>query len=173
MQFLVGSVSQKTTKNGDTMAFFKLEDRFGEIECIAFAKQYSRFAHLIRIDGAVGVIGNLSFKEDEQPRVLISSIVPLTDNSSYAPPAVETPRTVETREPEKKVRKLYLRVPSIGSEQYKKCENLIQLFAGDFPVVYYDASTKKYLSRSSGVALSEYLLGVFREYIGNDNAVVK
>ena len=159
------------------MAFFKLEDRFGEIECIAFAKQYSRFAPMIRIDSAVGVLGNLSFKDDELPRVLVSSILPLVDNSSYTPTTVEVPRetTERTVEPQgqPKPRKLYLRVPSVESKEYKKCENLIQIFPGDFPVVYYDASTKRYLSRSSGVALSEYLLGVFREYIGNDNAVVK
>ena len=174
---IIGSVSQKTTKSGDAMAFFKLEDRFGEIECIAFAKQYSRFAPMIRIDSAVGVLGNLSFKDDELPRVLVSSIIPLVDNSSYTPTTVEVPRetTERTVEPQgqPKPRKLYLRVPSVESKEYKKCENLIQIFPGDFPIVYYDASTKRYLSRSSGVALSEYLLGVFREYIGNDNAVVK
>ncbi len=173
---IIGAISQKSTKNGDTMAFVKLEDRFGELECVVFAKQYARFSHMLHIDSAVCVTGNLSFKDDEPPRVLVSFVTELIDNVHYTeqkPQAVTAPRQVPADPTEQKPRKLYLRVPSTESREYKKCENLIQIFGGAFPVVYYDASTKKYLSRSSGIALSEYLLKVLREYVGDENAVVR
>ncbi len=173
---IVSAISQKSTKNGDTMAFVKLEDRFGEIECVAFAKQYSRFSPLLHIDSAVCISGNLSYKDDEPPRVLVSFVGELTDNAHYTeqkPQAVPAPAQVQSAPTPQKPRKLYLRVSSVDSREYKKCENLIAIFPGAFPVVYYDASAKKYLSRSSGIALSEYLLTVLREYVGDENAVVK
>ncbi len=171
---IVTAISQKSTKNGDTMAFVKLEDRFGELECVVFAKQYARFSHMLHIDSAVCISGNLSYKDDEPPRVLASFVGELVDNSRFSEPEpTPEPKSETPAIAAQKPKKLYLKVPSTDSEEYKKCENLIQIFPGAFPVVYYDASTKKYLSRSSGIALSEYLLRVLREYVGNENAVVR
>jgi DNA polymerase-3 subunit alpha len=166
------------------MAFFKLEDRFGEIECVVFSKQYDRFSHLLTLDNALFVEGNLSYKDDEPPRVLLSSAAPLIENSRFSITSVR--ETIpEAKEEEKKPpepsvtvtenkqKKLYLKVPSLGSDEHKKCENLIEIFPGNTPVVYFDSSSRKYFARSGGIALSDYLLSVLKKYVGDGNAIIK
>jgi DNA polymerase-3 subunit alpha len=180
---IVSSVSRKTTKNGANMAFFKLEDRFGELECVVFSKQYERFSHLLTLDTALFVEGNLSYKDDEPPRVLLASAAPLVENSRFSVKATaeekkEEPKptpevTPAAQSSESKQRKLYLKVPSLDSEEHKKCENLIAIFPGNTPVVYFESSTKKYFSRIGGIALSEYLMSVLKKYVGDQNAIFK
>lgn len=182
---IVTSVSRKTTKNGDEMAFFKLEDRLGELECVVFSKQYARLSGYIYVDSALFVEGNLSYKDDEPPRVLVSNIALLIENSRYIPkpplthtdekPKAEKPNPTPSPTPTapKTGGKLYLKVPSMDSEQYKKCENLIEIFPGATPVVYFDASSKKYLARSGGIALSEFIMQTLKKYTGGENAIYK
>ena len=73
----------KTTKNGERMAFFTLEDRFAEIECLAFARKYAEASYLIQPDIGVFVSGNLSLREDEAPKLLINNIEELIENKRF------------------------------------------------------------------------------------------
>ncbi len=182
---IVTGVSKKTTKNGDSMAFLKLEDRLGELECVVFSKQFARLSHLIYVDAPIFLEGSLSYKDDEPPRVLVSNISLLVENSRFIPkPPLEhkdepkkpvpTPTpTHPTPEKPKTGGKLYLKVPSMDSTEYKKCENLIEIFPGMTPVVYFDASSRKYISRTPGIALSDFLMKTLRQYVGDSNAVYK
>jgi DNA polymerase-3 subunit alpha len=80
---IITGVTVKTTRNNEQMAFFKLEDRHGEIECICFAKTFKEYGTEIFLDNAIYVDGNISFKDEEQPKIIINSILPLTENESY------------------------------------------------------------------------------------------
>ena len=82
---MITSVSFKTTKREERMAFFRLEDKLGEIECIAFPKIYNRFAHHILLDSGVCVEGSVSYKDEEAPKLLVNSIAPLIENTDYKP----------------------------------------------------------------------------------------
>ncbi len=88
---IINTVSVKTTKNNDQMAFFKLEDKFAEAECIVFPKKYSECYHEIFIDAAIYVEGTVSIKDDESHKILVNSITPLIENSQYTPPAEKSP----------------------------------------------------------------------------------
>ena len=72
-----------------------------------------------------------------------------------------------------KIKKLYLRIPKKDSQQYKKAENLIGIFEGNTPVVYYDAESGKYFAREGGMYLTEYLLSELCSYLGKENVVFK
>ena len=80
---VITSVTPKTTRKDERMAFFTLEDAGGEIECLAFPKVYAQDGDLIRTDNAVFVEGNLSVREDEGPKILVSTIGLLVDNAHY------------------------------------------------------------------------------------------
>ena len=80
---IITGVTVKTTRNNEQMAFFKLEDRHGEIECICFAKAFKECGAEIFLENAVYVEGTVSFKDEEQPKIIINSIVPLVENESY------------------------------------------------------------------------------------------
>ena len=179
---IVTSVTLKNTRNGDRMAFFTLEDRAAEIECVAFARQYADHGHLIRTDSALCVGGTISIREDEPPKILVNSIEQLIDNAHFTPKqsTVEKPtekpseRRNEPIKPQSvKPQRLFLRVPSAKDRLYYKALNLAELFEGDFPVFFYFADEKRYDTVPICVAMSDYVLAELNDLLGRDNVILK
>ncbi len=90
---IITSVTTKTTKKEERMAFFTVEDGTGEIECLAFSKVLVRDHDIIRVDQAVFVEGNLSVRDDESPKVLMSLIGLLVDNDHFKSSALTGEKT--------------------------------------------------------------------------------
>ena len=80
---IINAVSVKLTKRSEKMAFFTLEDRTGEIECIVFSNKYTQFSSMIHVDSAVLVTGTVSEKDDDTVRILVNSVMKLTENNRY------------------------------------------------------------------------------------------
>ncbi len=80
---IITAITIKTTKKNEQMAFFTLEDRHGEIECIAFSRSYQELSHEIFIDNAIFVEGTVSLKDDEEPKLIVNSIKALIENDQY------------------------------------------------------------------------------------------
>lgn len=190
---MITSVTVKNTKNGDRMAFFTLEDRLGEIECVVFARQFSELQHLIRTDVGVTVGGNVSLREDEPPKILVHRMEELVENNRFRPELVKPaakPHTAQTgassapraaASEQKPVqektaptpKRLFLRVPDRIGRQYTKAKNLLEIFEGDFPAFFYYADEKKYETVPVGVSLSPYVLGELRALLGEENVILK
>jgi DNA polymerase-3 subunit alpha len=198
---MITSVSVKSTKNGDSMAFFTLEDQSDEMECIAFAKQFGEFSHLIRSDFAVSVKGNLSVRDEERPKLIVWKMDPLIDNSDFRESDFKKQEETESTKVEKNEnlpehekntesaeknaenarkilpqstpKRLYLRVPSKSSPLFLKAKNLAEIFEGAFPLAFFDAQTKEYDYPSQGIALTPYLLERFYELLGKENVILK
>jgi DNA polymerase-3 subunit alpha len=191
---IITSVTLKNTKNGDRMAFFELEDRFADIECVAFARQYAEHYYLIHTDAGVYVSGSISLREDEPPKLLVNRMEPLIENGRFDPSAFRPTVAEETsdRKPQTPVQKtndgvakaastsapiapkrLFLRVPSAKCDAYFKALNLAELFDGSFPAFFYFADEKRYETAPIGVSLSEYVLEQFRELLGKENVILK
>ena len=161
------------------MAFFTLEDRYGNIECIAFPSQYSKLSKYINEDVALYVEGNLSLRDDEDAKILVSKSFELIENGEYERKAdkpesseVKTPVTQATDNLEKKT-KLYLRVPNLNSREYLKAKNIVDIFDGDVKVFFYDTSSAKYVPYDRGVQLSAYIHKELVDLLGKDNVVAK
>ena len=178
---MITSVSVKTTKNGERMAFFTLEDQYAEMECVVFAKSFSEAGHLVRADNAVFVSGSISRREDEPPKLLVNRMEELVENANYRDPepseqgGSDAPQAAAASAPAAKPtpRRLFLRVPDFSCERYQKAKNLTEIFDGAFPVVFYDASAKKYDFEHRGVMLSDYLTAQLRELLGAENVILK
>ena len=193
---MITSVTAKTTKSGERMAFFTLEDRLAEIECLVFARKYADVSYLIRNDIGVFVSGTLSVREDEPPKLLLNNIEELIENKHFtkekaqriqeetAKAAFEAPRAEPAQvsavpsqgrqtEPSKAPRRLFLRVSSQTNTSYLKARNLAELFDGSFPVFFYYADEKRYERDPIGVAVSEYVLRQFRELLGEENVILQ
>lgn len=90
---IVSGVTLKTTKKEERMAFFTVEDSGGVIECLAFPKTFTQYGEIIKADNAVFVEGNLSVREEESPKVLVSVMGLLVDNAHFngSPKPAEKP----------------------------------------------------------------------------------
>ena len=179
---IVTSVTVKTTKKNEKMAFFSIEDKYGEIECLAFPAQYERNAQRIAEDHALCIDGNISIREDEEPKILVSRIIDLVENADYKEQTAEVvaqkpaERMQEQRREStvpREISKLYLRVPNISSREYLKAKNLVDIFEGGTPVIFYDTSSAKYIPYSHGIAYSEYVYGELCDLLGRENVVAK
>ncbi len=80
---LISARTVKRTKSGESMAFIKLEDRYGEIECVIFPKLYSELAQITSPDTVVAVYGEISVREEEPPKLLVRAVAPLRPNGKY------------------------------------------------------------------------------------------
>ncbi|MBQ8357181.1 MAG: DNA polymerase III subunit alpha [Clostridia bacterium] len=186
---IVTALTGKTTKKEERMAFFTLEDRCGEIECLAFPNIYARFSHFLHTDAVLRVEGNLSVREEERPKILVSALEPLLDD--HAPPRVMPEAearknvsqpirpAVKRSEPTTALpqianaRILYLRVPSLEDKKWKKALNILEIFDGSLPVSVYDASNAAYQKLSMGFDCTEYTLRELISILGKENVVLK
>ena len=94
---IITSVTVKTTKREERMAFFTLEDSYGTIECLAFPTVFSQNTDIIRADSAVFVDGTVSVREDEDPKIIVTTLGLLVDNARFKKSEPE-PSKEETRE---------------------------------------------------------------------------
>ena len=133
---IITSVRTKVTKNGDTMAFITLDDKFGEIEIIVFAKLYKQFSSEIFEDNAVVIEGRASAEDGEDARILLESLKSLKTNSEY--------KEIQKTPTQKQQKRIYIKVPNMSDPRINTVIRTATLNPGRVPIVFYDASTGKY-----------------------------
>ena len=70
--------------------------------------------------------------------------------------------------------KIYLRVPNMSGDVFKKAKNMVDIFnEGTITVIFYDSSTAKYSEYSEKMFYSEYAIRELKKIIGDDNVVTK
>ena len=161
------------------MAFVTVEDASASMEVIVFPKLFSEFSHLFVKDNPVSLIGRLSVKDDDEPKLLLSDACILEVNGSS--PMVPRSRMKHSKEQPKKTKaldpsqlKLYLKVPSLESEEFKRISAFLSIFKGTVPVVVYDANTSKASAlRDSGALVTEFTFKEMQEILGEDAVIVK
>lgn len=80
---IISIVNIKTTRRNDVMAFITLEDKFGSIEGVVFPKVYQKLSRFIYEDNIVLVKGKLSVREDENAKILIDDISPVSNEAVH------------------------------------------------------------------------------------------
>nr|MBQ4318877.1 hypothetical protein [Clostridia bacterium] len=82
------------------------------------------------------------------------------------------PQQIQTELP--KPQRLFVRVHNTEVPEYKRALCLIEIFAGETPVMFYDMSTGKYSRLTTfGADLSSCVVRELREILGNENVVLK
>jgi DNA polymerase-3 subunit alpha len=77
MSGILTEVKGKATKKGAYMGFITIEDLSGQIECLVFPKVYEKYQAMMAVDDLVVLSGKLSIREDEAPKLLVDTLVPL------------------------------------------------------------------------------------------------
>ena len=132
---MITGKTPKKTKTGDVMAFLALEDTVGKMEIIVFPKAYEQYQHFLETERAVCVTGQITLRENEAPKVILSSVLPLESNSEMKKPVPPPP----------KGQRLCLKLPSLTSPQATGVFTLLRMHQGTIPVILFDASKEKYV----------------------------
>ena len=179
---IISSVTQKTTRKGDGMAFATLEDRSGSLELVVFSKQYETYRRHIEEDNAVCVTGTVSRREGERGKILVNTAAMLLTDEEFkrrqakptpAQAPVQQVKQAHAQTQKKAPSVVYIRVPSKNSEIYKKCENIVEIFEGFTRVSFYFADTKKYADHPHGMVIGEVQIAELRRLAGGDSVVIK
>ncbi len=171
---VVTSITVKNTRQNDRMAFVTVEDRYAEIECIFFSARYSNFMHLLRKDNALLIEGSLSVRDDEAPKIIVSSVSELIENAHFKlpekkPASEAKPQMQASSEPEK----IYLRVKNMECREYKKALNLVDIFEGTTRVIFYNMESGKYIAYSKGIGITNSVLSELYDILGKENVVLR
>lgn len=176
---IITKVVKKTTKNGDAMAFITVEDRMGEIETIVFSNTYKKIAETLIRDSAVAVVGEISAREGEAPKLVAGEVFLLKKDADTGvderPTVRETPVTSEIKLPDAP-KKVYLRVDRIGSQMYERAVNMLEIFCdGRVSVCFYDREKGSYHEYDAHtVYIDRYVFGELADICGGvENVVVR
>ncbi len=172
---IITALTGKATKTNEQMAFFTLEDRMGEIECIAFPKMREKFADQLLLDNVVAVEGQISLREDENPKIIVSRISELSADgaATVAAEQREVKKTSVSTTDLSRAKTLYLRVPSLDDPLYLRAHGILAIFEGTLPVSIFDAATKTYHKQEVGFDLTAFTLAELRAILGEENVVLK
>ena len=75
---IIETIKTTTDRKGERMAFVTIEDFTGRVELLVFAGCYARKQHEIVRDATIIVEGRISTREEEEPKIIIDNLVPLT-----------------------------------------------------------------------------------------------
>ncbi len=161
---IITKLTPKTTKKGEKMLFFTLEDRYAQLEVLVFPSQYAQYAALLTQDRAVCIRGNLSVREDDV-KLLLSELVPLQPNSQG---------TVLAEQPiAQKEQVLYLRFAGQQDARLQQAVALLADAPGEVGVRFYYADAKRYGQTVCRVNPTEQLLLALFELLGEQNVVLQ
>ena len=176
---IVSRNRSQITKNNRMMAFAEVEDRSGTCEVIVFPNVLDECRDALFSGAVTEIEGTLSFKEDEEAKVLAEKITLL-------PPAKELmlPDRTQKKRPEKsvhnermtsKAQTLYLKIPSLECTAYLKAKNLLEIFPGTTRVIFYlsEARQQMLAPRSLWTAPNPTLLDELRYRLGEENVRLK
>lgn len=166
---LIAKRVNKNTRSGEAMAFFTIADRFFEMEIIAFPKMLVRYGSEIYAENAVCVMGELSIREGEKPKLLLHTLIKLQNDADFS-----TARGHEGKKDVPQMTKLYLKVPSLSAPVCERSMQFLQNSAGNTPVVFYDEGQKKYvIAKNVLVQTDEKTMHALKALLGEENVVLK
>ncbi len=154
----------KTTKSQNTMAFLTVEDMSGSIEVLVFPQMLAKYSATLAEGNAVVVEGKLSASGEEEPKLLLDFACGAKEYRGRG----AAPATGEKAG-------LYLKVPSENSGEYRRARNLLSIFEGNFPVIFYFSDIGKYvkLPQNLYVFHNKPMVRELKNILGDDNVVTR
>ena len=149
---ILSGVSRKVTRNNTIMAFATIEDLSGMMEIIVFPKTLEKYNSLVHDDLFVVIMGRVSFRDDEEAKILCEEIKVL-ENINAA--------------------KLYIRVEDTNKarEINKVLKYVLEPYRGDTPVYLVAAKERQTfrLSRECYVDTEKDVVKFLENKFGQDN----
>ena len=152
------------------------------MELVIFPKILEKYSYFLAPDVPVAVLGEISAAEDAAPKLLVSrmemllanigddKVTPLKNKREIPAKAQNTPEPTRSDKP----RTLYLRVENQTGDIFRRIQSLLDIFDGATPVVFYDASEKKYIKAVGRyVEILPNMMKLLKLLLGEDSVVLK
>jgi DNA polymerase-3 subunit alpha len=187
----ISDVREILTKNGQKMAFVKLEDYGGETEIILFPGAYEKFPHLLVRDKVVLIKGKVNAKDrdgklSDEPKIMVNDAQEITldmakrykprgKNPSLKPispmPGPGAKAIAQPINP-----KLYIRI--VSTDDQKVLMNLkqtIDAYQGPTEVVLVlgEAESRQAIKLPQGINHASKGLDELRTLVGTDNLILR
>ncbi|MFA9380304.1 MAG: DNA polymerase III subunit alpha, partial [Acetanaerobacterium sp.] len=139
---IVISKKLKTTKNEQTMAFIQIEDTTASLEGIVFPNLLESSAKLLEEGTVVVITGRISFRDEEEPKIICEGIQTVEDalhamqsgQNTGQPPVIAPP----AEHKDKKSRQgLYLKLVSRDDDRLAQIQPILEFFSGATIVYVY------------------------------------
>ncbi len=163
---IVQAVKMKTTRNNSMMAYLTVEDDTAAMEMLAFSNVLSQYGSYIKEGSAVVITGRLSLRDDKDPQIVVNRARPISDFSEMPQ---QTPAAQPVKQPLSG--KLYLKLPSEDSLEYRKTRAILNMFPGENQVVLYFADTK--IRRGTLCSFTDTMLQELKNLLSELNVVLK
>lgn len=149
---IVSSISIKTTRNNDTMAFVNLEDLYGNVEVVVFPKIYEKYKKLLNENEKVYIMGKVQLGDDGNGKILANSVKAF----------------------DRKVNELWLQYQSLEDFEEDKIKLLefLSLNKGDDKAIIFirESRLKKVLDK--GINVNQDIISYLSRKMGEDNVKV-
>ncbi|MBQ7800587.1 MAG: hypothetical protein IJ370_08835, partial [Oscillospiraceae bacterium] len=166
---VLGVITQmklKNTRSNRSMAYITLEDMEGELEVLVFPNILARFETMLyeyKVDNQKSIVvinGSLDMKDEGNAKLICDSVLLAED----------------LEKPEPKEKRLFIKVPSEDSYEYRSVLNLLaNAGRGDYQVMIRIADTNKLLKLPSNYSTdcNYILIGNIRDLIGDDCIAIR
>ncbi len=167
---MIAEMRKKSTKNGGTMAFLTLEDMYGAVTGLVFAKTLEGFADLLDTGAVVEASGRLSFAEDQEPELICAKFSRPGQGmpgKNGGEPAAQHGRSGRPG--------LYLKLDSKEDSRYKKAMEYLAIFdEGKTDVYLFFRDSEKLLKAPARfrTELNDPLLEALKKLLGEENVAV-
>ena len=189
----ITDVREITTKNGQKMAFVKIEDQFGEIEAILFPNSYQQTVGLWQRDRVVLIRGKVNARDKNgndtgEIKIMVDDAREITTQQATAYEATgkkaKTPKArpaaipkASTPSPSKPVdQRVYIRLANTSDEKtLLSLKKTIDTHKGATEVVLVlgEAAQKQAIKLPGGIDRASDGLSQLQELVGQDNLVIK
>ena len=170
---IASSIKTKITKSNKMMAFVTAEDLTGQGEILVFPNVYDRAKKFLSEDAPIVISGKLSYKEEEEPKIICDAIEPL-EHGMKSEKIQPKPYTYEKQAGEG-MQKLYLKF-ELGKDYLLSCTKEILANAkGDTPVFIFmeEKNLKALAEKSLWTNADDDTILQLKNLLGEKNVVLK
>lgn len=148
-----------TKASKQEMAIVKLEDIYGVIDVMVFAKAYARLKNKLIQDTLVTIKGKISIRDGKDTIVICEDIIPWFSENTNALTKTE--------------QKVYLRFNLTDKNLYKTiCDTLFK-YGGESQVIVYCTNQQKSFKLGLTVKINNYLINQLNGILGEENVIIK
>jgi len=147
---IISGIRKKTTKNGNMMAYFILEDFEGTVDIIVFPKTFDDHKDIIIEENIIIVEGKLDIGEFSA-KILAEAIFPVEDYKKKKKTPISKRYTLNADDIDKKYcLHIETEMDNIDMQKLHKLKNIFTKYPGYNPIIlHYKTSNKTFCQRIS------------------------